>query len=58
MCRTYHEKNCSIALAAVALLATSSASFAYGYYDHGGFYGPRVGIAIGGTLYWGPPPVY
>lgn len=45
-------------LAATALLATSSASFAWGYYGHGGFYGPRVGVTIGGPLYWGPPPVY
>lgn len=50
MSRTYHEKITLSALAAAALLATSSASFAYGYYGHSGFYGSRVGITIGGTL--------
>lgn len=50
-------------LAATSLLTASSASLAYGYFGYGGYYGhrgfgPRVGITIGGPVYWGPPPVY
>ncbi|AMO94199.1 hypothetical protein CFter6_1495 [Collimonas fungivorans] len=52
------KKIALLVLAAAGLMVTSSASFAYGYYGHGGFYGPRIGVTIGGPLYWGPPPVY
>ncbi|MQR01167.1 hypothetical protein [Glaciimonas soli] len=49
-----------LALTAVSLLVASGASNAWGYYGHGGYYGPRVGvgISIGGPLYVGPGPYY
>jgi len=50
------KKIAQLILLAATMMASGS-SFAYGYYGgyHHGFYGPRVGVVIGG---WGPPPIY